>query len=158
MAYVALFIVLAVLEILSATLIFMFKDILHAVLGFSLVFVFNSALFFVLQQPFLALVQLLIMVGGVSTYVFVGVGSASYSKFKHTNYTILAISYAAIFLTFIYKLTTVTVVVPEANLLSSEVMAQAFTSNIGFLYAITGMLFAVGFSSIIIMRKLSGKK
>ena len=75
MGYIALFAIIALLEILSATLVFVFKDMLHVVLSFSALFIINSAIFMVLGQPFLALLQLFIMVGGVSTYLFVGVAS-----------------------------------------------------------------------------------
>lgn len=158
MDYLALFMILSLLEILSATLIFVFKDILHAVLAFSLVFVFNSALFFVLAQPFLALLQLFIMVGGVSTYIFVGVGSASYSKFRHTNYTFLIVTYLAVFISFSYRITSVTPIIPETNLLSTTLISQSISSNLGLLYIIVLTLFGIGLSSIVLMKKLGEKR
>ncbi len=158
MDYLAVFMVLALLEIFFATTIFIFKDLLHVVLAFSVAFLFNSALFFLLGQPILALLQMFIMVGGVSTYLFVGVGSASYSKFKYTNYTYLAIAYIAVFFTFVFRMTGVSPILPEQNVLSASLIAQTFSSNIGLLYIMAAMLFGIGLSSIVIMKKLGGKK
>lgn len=158
MDYTAVFMVLALLEVLFATMIFIFKDLLHVVLAFALAFLFNSALFFLLGQPFLALLQLFIMVGGVSTYLFVGVGSTSFSKFKYTNYTYLAVTYLAVFFTFIFRMQNVLPIFPEQNALSIQLIAQTFSSNLGLLYVMAAMLFGIGLSSIVIMKKLGGKR
>jgi NADH:ubiquinone oxidoreductase subunit 6 (subunit J) len=158
MAYVALFIILAMLEILSAILMYVFKDILHTVLALSALFIFNSAMFLILNQPFLALLQLFIMVGGVSTYIFVGVGSGGYSKFKNTNYKILAGVYVAIFLVFSIGLINVNPILSEQNSLTPSIIAQSLGQNVGLLYLIGLVLFGAGFGSIMLMRKLGDKK
>jgi NADH-quinone oxidoreductase subunit J len=156
MAYVALFIILALLEILSAILMFLFKDILHAVLALSALFVVNSAIFLVVNQPFLALLQLFIMVGGVSTYIFVGVSSGSYSKFRNTNYTVLAIIYVVMFLLFSIKLLQMQVqpIVTEQNALTGSLIMQSLGQNVGLLYLLAILLFGAGFGSIVLMKKL----
>lgn len=157
MAYVAIFIIAAILEIISAALIFWFKDILHTVLALSFVFIINSAFFLMLNQPLLALLQLFIMVGGVSTYVFVGVSSASFSKFSHTNYIILAIASIAILALFSYKIIPAGTQVNQQNLLSSSLIAQALGSNAVLLYLIGIFVFGAGYGSVILMRKLGEK-
>lgn len=158
MAYVALFIILALLEILSAILMYVFKDILHTVLALSFLFILNSAMFLVMNQPFLALLQLFIMVGGVSTYIFVGVGSVGYSKFKNTNYNILVVVYIVIFLLFSAKMVQTGPIIAEQNPLTNQLLSQSIGNNVGLLYIMGIMLFGVGLGSIMLMRKLGDKK
>lgn len=157
MAYTALFVIIALLEIFSAVFVFFFKDILHAVLALSMVFVFNSALFLVLAQPLLALIQLFVMVGGVSTYIFVGVASPSYSKFRGTNYVAFAAIYLVILLVFTVKVAQISPSAIEQNTVSSTLISETLSSNAGLLYILTILLFGTGFGSIMLMRKLSGK-
>jgi NADH:ubiquinone oxidoreductase subunit 6 (subunit J) len=156
MAYIALFATIALLEIVSAVLVFVFRNILHTILALALLFVFNSIMFLMLEQPLLALFQLFIMVGGVVTYIFVGVASSSYSKFKGTNYKILAIAYLAIFLLFSFKVVQSGQTANGHNILSTGLIQQSFESNIGIIYLLAIMLFGAGLSSIILIRKLGG--
>ncbi len=158
MAYVALFVIVALLETMSATLMFLFKNILHTVLALSSIFVLNSVMFLMLGQPLLALLQLFIMVGGVSTYIFVGVGSASYSKFKNTNYAVLAVIYLAVFVLFAAKMTQVNPIITQQNSLTGALVAQSIGPNVGLLYLMATMLFGTGLGSIVLMRKLGEKK
>jgi len=157
MVYVALFAILALLEIVSALLIFLFKDILHAVIALSATFIFNSALFLLLGQPLLALLQLFIMVGGVSAYMFVGVAAGSYSKFKHMNFLVFFALIAIIIAALYFVTSSSTVSATGQNLLSSQMITDTLTQNAGLLYIIVAMLFGTGIGSIILMRKLGGK-
>lgn len=158
MAYVVLLVILALLEITSALLIFVFKDILHTVLALSALFVFNSAMFLVLNQPFLALLQLFIMVGGVSTYVFVGVASPSFSKFRNTNLGLFAVIYVALFLLLLSRLSQASPILTEQNALTGPLIAQSLGQNAGMLYLIAIVLFGSGFGSIVLMKKLGDKR
>ena len=89
--YPIMFIVLALAELLSISLIFVFKDILHSVLSLAMAFFINSLIFLMLEQPLLALLQLFVMVGGISTFLFVGVASVSLSRFGHANLLLLLV-------------------------------------------------------------------
>ncbi|MDE1871638.1 MAG: hypothetical protein KGI06_05375 [Candidatus Micrarchaeota archaeon] len=158
MAYVAIFVIIALLEIISAILVFVFKNILHIVLALSSLFIFNSAMFFVLGQPLLALLQVFIMVGGISTYIFIGVAAGSYSKFRGTNYAVLAIVYVAIFALFSVKVMQSGIYANAQNTLTSVEVSQSLLQNSGLLYFLAIMLFGTGFGSILLMKKLGRKK
>lgn len=158
MSYPAVFITVAALEILSVILIFVFKDVLHSILALSSFFLLNSILFFMLEQPIIALLQLFIMVGGVTTYLFVGVASASYSHFKHTNYIALIFLSAATTFLFLYKVSDTRFLNTQQNFLSDQAISAALTSNIGLLYIIAFMLFSIGLGSIILLKNLGAKK
>jgi NADH-quinone oxidoreductase subunit J len=158
MAYVALFIIVALLEVLSAALMFYFKDILHTVLALSSFFAFNSAMFLILNEPLLALLQLFIMIGGISTYVFVGVASSGYSKFKNTSYILLIVMVAVIAVLFSIKTLNINLVTNEQNVVTSQFIAQSLSSNLGIIYLLTILLFGTGLGSIILIKKLGEKK
>ena len=158
MVYAALFITVALLEIFAAVFIFVFKDILHVVLSVSALFAFNSAMFFILSQPLLALLQLFIMVGGISTYIFVGVSSPGYSKFRSTNYLVFGIVYMLFLFVFTVKIAQVSPLSLQQNVLSGSIIANSITANYGVLYLLAVMLFGTGFGSILLMKKLGGDK
>ncbi|MCL4389050.1 MAG: hypothetical protein M1528_03240 [Candidatus Marsarchaeota archaeon] len=154
--------ILGVLAMLSALLVFYFKKISHIAVAISALFFMNSLLFLALNQPILAVIQLFIMVGGISTYLFIGVGSAPYSGFKHVNWPVLAISSIAIFALIFYGL-------QESGGLSSlsasalpgsysaNAIAGSFSSAPSLLaiYAIMIMLFGIGIGAIKLLKRLS---
>ena len=73
MLSLALFLAVAVLELISIALIVLFKDIMHSSLALASLFFMNLLVFLMLQQPLLAVVQLFVLVGGISTYMIIGV-------------------------------------------------------------------------------------
>lgn len=155
---IAIFTILAILEIASIALIYTFKDVLHSVIALAMFFIFNSALFLIINQPLIALIQLFIMVGGIATYAFVGVSSSGYSKFKHTNYYLLVISSVLLFIAFAYSILNANLLVDQQNSISSSLIAQSIGPNIGLMYVMGLMLFGIGFGSIILMKKMRSEK
>ncbi len=77
-------IIIALLELVAIAFIFLSKSLLHSVISLTLAFIANSAIFLAIGQPFIAIIQLFIFVGGISTYALVGVASASFSKFLYS--------------------------------------------------------------------------
>ncbi|MDE1833073.1 MAG: hypothetical protein KGH58_01505 [Candidatus Micrarchaeota archaeon] len=155
MDYTLLFAAVAALEVISAVLIFTFRNVLHSVLALSLTFLFNSILFLALQQTLLSLIQLFIMVGGVSTYIFVGVANSGLSRFRHTS--LLALGIMAPILIVAYATNLMFVgqgTVTQENQVSGLMIKSALASNIGVLYVIAFALFATGISSIVLLKSL----
>ncbi|MDE1810449.1 MAG: hypothetical protein KGH66_00170 [Candidatus Micrarchaeota archaeon] len=159
MDYVLLFAAVATLEVISAILIFAFRNVLHSVLALSMTFLFNSVLFLALQQTMLALIQLFIMVGGVSTYIFVGVASSGLSKFKHTSFLALAIMAPILIVAYATNLFYIgqgTAV--QQNELSGPMIKASLSSDTGTLYIIAFVLFATGVSSIVLLKGIGAKR
>ena len=153
--------ILGGLAILSALLVFYFKRISHIAVAISALFFANSLLFLALDQPILAVIQLLIMVGGVSTYLFIGVGSAPYSRFKHVNWPALIISSIAIFVLVFYGLqesgalsSLSASALPSPYSANSIMGSFASTSSLLALYAIMIMLFGLGIGAIKLLNRL----
>lgn len=156
--------VLAALMVIGTLLIFVFRNVLHVAVALSIIFFVNSLVFLLLNQPLLAVIQLLIMIGGVSVYLFVGVAAAGYSNFKYTNYAALAVTAVAIFLVMLYGLYSSGTAgsingLPLANQFSSSQIISSLTSRytIVSLYAITIMLFLIAIASIPLLKDLRVK-
>lgn len=149
------------LALISAISVFIFRNILHIAAAISVLFFLNSLLFLALNQPILAVIQLLIMVGGVSTYLFVGVAAIGYSKFKYTNWPAFIISAIAIFAIIFYGLynsSTISAIAPSAapQAYSANSISQSFSSNYSIfsLYSIMITLFGIGISAIKLLNRL----
>lgn len=155
---IVLFIIAAALEIGAAMLVFTFKDVLHSILALAFVFMLNSAILLMLAQPMLALLQLFIMVGGVATYAFVGASSSSYSRFRHTNVYVLAVSTIVLFLLLGYGALRSAPATGMQNTLSGASISQSLGSSVAMLYVMAVMLFGIGFGSILLMRKMGEDK
>lgn len=156
--------ILAALITIGALLIFVFKDVLHVAVSLALVFFANSLIFLFLNQPLLAVIQLLIMIGGVSVYLFVGVAAASYSNFRYTNYIAFAVAAIAVFASMTYGLySSGTVFMLQgmhlSNQYSSAQVVASLTSRytIISLYAITLMLFMLALAAIPLLKDLRVK-
>lgn len=158
MVYAPIFYALAAIEIISIALIFVFKDALHSVLALSMAFFFNSVLFLALGQPLLALIQLFIMVGGVSTYVFVGVASIGLANFRHTRLAVLAALSVAAFLVLSYKMLSTQFPAVQANTFSIQQIAPAISSNVALFYLIVFMVFSIGLGSIVMLKRIGANR
>jgi len=151
---------LAALILVCASLIFILKDVLHVALALSAVFFVNSLIFLVIGQPLLALIQLFIMVGGVSVYLFVGVAAAGYSHFKYTNYWVLAIVAIAIFSALLYGVYLHGLSGPAAgqppSAYTTAQVAVSLSSKYTLIaiYSIALMLFLVALSAIPLLNRL----
>ncbi len=154
----ALVLVPAILMIVGTALIFVLKDTMHAAVSLAFIFILNSLIFLMLDQPLLALIQLFIMVGGVSVYLFVGVASSSYSNFKHTNYFLFAGIAIVLFAITAYG-------AYSSNAFQSYQLTNSFgiseasaafsmSSTIISLYAITFMLFILALGSLPLLNRL----
>lgn len=70
-----LFALVSILTICSAAAIFISRRVIHAVIAVTFAFAGSAALFAYMNQVMLALLQLFIFVGGLSTYLMVAVAS-----------------------------------------------------------------------------------
>ncbi len=150
--------IIAVLELAAIAFIFISKSLLHSVISLTLAFVANSALFLAMQQPFLAIIQLFIFVGGISTYAIVGVASASFSKFPHTN----RLAFVAVFIILLavisYPVFGMKNTVMQYNQFTALQVKTGISSYMGLFYLITAMLFGIAIGSIILVKSLGRSK
>lgn len=159
MAYLIMvtFILIAIFEILAAALVFKFKDVLHAAIALSMLFFANSVAFLLLNNTILAVIQLFIMIGGISTYIFVGVSSAAYSKFKHTRPVLLVALAVALFAVMSYPL----IVSGYAGTQNNSVTVQNLPAYMGgalpYLFLLLALLFGICLGGIVLLKKIGAK-
>ncbi|MCL5430271.1 MAG: hypothetical protein M1504_02215 [Candidatus Marsarchaeota archaeon] len=158
---IVIFAIFAALGIIFSILVFTFKDILRATLMLSGVFFANSLLFLLIGQPILAVVQLFIMVGGVTTFIFAGVASIPYSKFKHTRLRLLIVFWIVFFLAIVLPLflgNSLGVSGSEGNIFNGSSINESISSGIGLFYIMLILLFGVSLGSIVLMKRMGAKK
>ena len=153
-----IFFIVAVFEIASVIAVFKLKDILHAAIALATVFFANSIMFLLIDQDLLAILQLFIMIGGVSTYIFVGVASGSFSRFKHTSYIGLAVISAILAAALLYPLVALGSSATVSNALTESEISEGMSSSIQYFYFIAIFIFAVSIGAVIVMKRVGGKK
>lgn len=144
----------AAVAIFAALFMFKAKEMTHAMTAFLVVATAGAAILAVLGLPLLALLQLFIMVGGVSTYLFVGVSSENLSRFKHTSISALAILVVALLAVPVYKIYSLASTANQGNVLSNSAIKASVAANLPLFYMIAILMFGIGIGSIIMMRTL----
>ncbi len=145
-----------VVALVAALSVFRAREMSHAMVGFLFVSVSTAALLALLGLPLLALLQLFIMVGGVSTYLFVGVSSESLSRFKHTSFPVLFIIAICLAVVPVYKVLAMPTGPAQAGVLSQSAMAAGISGNVVLFYMLGVLLFGIGLASIVMMRSFKG--
>ena len=139
-----------------ASVIFLFKDIMHVGISLAFLFLSLSAVYLVLGQPLLAVVQVFIMVGGVSTYLMVGSASAIVSRFKHSNVLAGAVLFILFFGAMFYPVLSsgafnggITV-----TALSGSAIESSMVLGIAPFYLLAVLLFGISIGSIVLFMKV----
>jgi NADH-quinone oxidoreductase subunit J len=154
----ALFLIVSVMGLVVSFLVFAVKDILHAALMLSAVFFVNSLFFFMLDQPLLAVVQLFIMIGGITTFLFVGVASVQYSKFKHTEVAGLAVLWTIVFVILVLPLNYVQITPFQSNLFGPDSIALSLGTSSMLFYLMLFTMFGVALGAILLLKKVGADK
>lgn len=150
---VILFAIVSIGAIVLSYLVFVLKDVLHAALALASLFFFNSLFFLLVGQPLLAVVQLFIMVGGIATFLFVGVGSIAYSRFRHTRMVTLVIIWAALFLTLTAALNGISFTAGQPSTFWAGNIASSLDSSAPLFYVMALAMFGVSLGAILLLKK-----
>lgn len=158
MIYLALFAIVSVVGVVLAALMFAFKDILHSALALSGVFLVNSLLFIALSQPLLAVIQLFIMIGGITTFLFVGVASATYSQFSYTRMILLAALSAIVFLVLTVPLLSTQFNGQQSDVFGVASIGTSLGISAGIFYLMLFLMFGVSLGAILLLKKTGANK
>ena len=129
------------------------NKMIHAALFLSLVFFINALVFLLLSQPILAILQLMIMVGGIATYIFVSVAPAKNSIAK-VRYGVLVLLFIILFVNLALPM-LLKGYINNAGLNYSfglNNMIYYISANIGLFYLMGIMLFTTALAAIILMK------
>ncbi len=158
MLELAMFLVVAAGEFVAIALMVTFRDIMHSSLALSALFFMNSLAFLMLHQSLLAVVQLFVLVGGISTYMVIGVASGSFSRFRHSRPWAMALVAAVLFALITYPLSGMSFATAQENVATGAVIAGSLGAYIGLFYLMTFLLFAIALGSIILLKGAGGKR
>jgi NADH-quinone oxidoreductase subunit J len=153
-----IFALISIAVLAAPVLLFLFKDILHAVLALSALFFFNSLVFLLLGQPLLAVIQLFVMVGGVSTFLFVGAASGAYPNFKYNKLAVFVIIGIILFAVVVYPLNSVQFTGTGANQFNSQDIAFQLEASSPIFYLMALVMFSVCFGSVLLLKKIGAIK
>ncbi len=148
------FLIMAMLELVSIAAIFVLKDFLHIGIMLAGVFLLNSLMFLILGQPLLAIIQLFILIGGITTYIVIGVASTSYSEFTHTNVAKLAVASIILFAVIAYPMHALQFSQGHPNAFSGSGISDSISLYLPLFYILAIMIFAAAFGSIILFKRI----
>lgn len=150
-----IFVLSAAVGLVLSAMVFIFKDILHAALALAGIFAINSLIFITLNQPLLAVVQLFIMVGGIATFIFVGVATAQYPEFKYTKLAWLGVAWILLFVAMAFPLGTSWYSTGQLmNEFGASDIASSISTNAGFYYIMLLLMFGVALGGILLLKKI----
>ncbi len=148
------FYLLAPLTVISALLIFVQKKLVRAVIALSGAFLGSALLFLLLGQTLIAILMLIIFIGGLSTYLIVAVAT------EEKNIKLISLEYfgiiAAVFFAFMVLLLVylpAQASAPTPNFLNAA--ASAFQYGYPTLYIVVILLFSVTIAGTLIIKKFA---
>ena len=153
-----LFLLVSVIELAAVAFIILSRDLLHSSLALAVLFFLNSVMFLLLAQPLLAVIQLFILIGGISTYMIIGVASSSFSKFRHGRPGLMLLLAAVLFAVMVYPLSGMSFSSIQSNAATSSSAGASIGHYIGIFYLLTFMLFAVALGSILLFKRIGENK
>ncbi len=149
---IILFVIASAIMVLSGIAIFYQKSIMRAVVALTIAFTASSFIFFILGQNFIALLQLFIFVGGMSTYLIVAV-SSEYKKINKIEFSAICAIALMIGLGFLLILTGVQFSTATTQVSMSTFFVDVFQSYYPIIFAAIIMLFLVAMGSVIVIRR-----
>ncbi len=146
-------------EIFVAVALFRLREMLHIGIALSLIFFFNSLVFIIASQPLLAVLQLFVAIGGISTYFIIGVAAIGVSKFRYVRFGLLAFSAILIFVLLSYSVSGIF----GSNLRSSNPIGAheagfQFNGYVPVFYLVTLLLFGIGLGSVALFQKIRNNR
>ncbi len=146
-----IFAIVAILEAIAAILVYTSKKLLHSVVALALFFIINTLMFIVFYQPLFAAIQLFIMVGGVSAYIFLSVGQHMQSPLKHTNYLSMAVFSVLAFIAFFFLFSGSGITSPASIPISQPGLSSDLAIAIPFFYEMAFLLFGTSLAAVVLL-------
>ncbi|MGC8538605.1 MAG: NADH-quinone oxidoreductase subunit J [Candidatus Micrarchaeia archaeon] len=154
MILLLMFYCLAALGFFIATFVFSEKSVYKAAIALALVFTVSSLIILLSSQVFLAVLQLLIMVGGIGTYLIVAVASETESEKRHAGMATLFAVFAVIAALLVYSIVGnpagAGAVVQNIN---SEIQG-AFSTYYLLFYLIIFLMFSAAIGSVVLLKRI----
>lgn len=148
------FYAIAALTITSSILVFVQKRLVHAVIALSVVFFGSALVFFLIGQTLVALLQLIVFVGGFSTYLIVAVATEEKGA-RPVRFPVFVVLSVLLFAGIVFALQGI----PSQQLGAGNNFLAAATSALAsgyaVLYIMAAMLFAAAIGGVMIIRRFT---
>ncbi|MDE1874081.1 MAG: NADH-quinone oxidoreductase subunit J [Candidatus Micrarchaeota archaeon] len=146
-------ILLAAVTVGSGAALFLQKRLMRSVIFLALAAVGSSLIFIYIGQTLVALLQLLVFVGGLSTYLIVAV-AAEEKQVKMRNVFVFAASAIVLAVGFVAALSGLGPTQVSGNAFSGAAQ-NAFSEYYAVLFASVFLLFAVAVGSVAVIKKFA---
>ena len=153
MLEIVIFVLLTVVGVVSAMAILAQKELFKASIGLAFVFVVVSGLIFVMGQGVIALLQLFILVGGLSTYLIVAVAAERQTGFEHVDPRIFIPVFLVIAAVLFYAIVSNTQQGSGSNVSIGAEFAAAISTYYALIAGAVFLVFAVGIGSIMLIKR-----
>lgn len=144
---------LAAILVIAGILVFVQRRLVHAVVALAAVATISALMFLYLDETLVALLQLLIFVGGLSTYLMVAVAA------EEKNVSIRSVAIFAVALALLGAvLVAVAYELPAQSQSGTSFLAlagSALGQYYGIIFASVFLLFAVAMASVLVIKKFS---
>lgn len=139
---------------LSSLFVFFQRKLVHAVLALTMAFSSSSMLFLVLNQPFIALLQLLVFVGGLSTYLMISLSNEE-KKAKYLRLALFVplVVVLTVWFYFFAQMAFTAYTFVGGSINNTFAMALENYYPLFFIFAV--LLFATALGSVLFIKKLT---
>ena len=147
-------IMLLIVTVTSSVAIFLPKKLLHSVIFLALTATASSLILLYMGQLLVALLQLLVFVGGLSTYLIVAVASEEkHEKLSSRVRLAVATSVVLVVLSLLmYNMPGIQTGVGNSFSAAAQI---AFSNNYALLFASVFLLFVTAIGSVLVIKKFS---
>jgi NADH:ubiquinone oxidoreductase subunit 6 (subunit J) len=148
------FAAVSVLMIVSSLFIFFSRRLVHAILALTTAFIGSALVFLLLGQVFVAMLQLLIFVGGLSTYLMVAIAYEEKQR-RYVSYrTFFVVAIVLVFCLYAFTYRVVGQESPNGYGMVSA-FGPALQGYYFILFAVVVLLFAAAVGSVLFLKKFT---
>ncbi len=148
------FYAVAAITLASAASVFVWKRLVHAVISLAVAFLGSALLFFLIGQTLAALLQLIVFVGGFSTYLIVAVATEEKNA-KLMRFPVFAVLSVLLFAGVAFALQSLPqqTANPGSGFLAAA--PAALGSGYAILYVMAVLLFAATIGGVMIIKRFT---
>ncbi|MDE1761976.1 MAG: hypothetical protein KGH78_02155 [Candidatus Micrarchaeota archaeon] len=130
------------------------RELFKAAIGLAFVFIAVSGFVLLMGQPLLALFQLFILVGGLSTYLIVAVASEARTQFNHVDWRMFVGVFVVLAIVLTYAVSVNTPHVLGSGGETSQELISSISNYYALMAAVAFAVFAIGIGSILLIKRV----
>ncbi|MDE1850803.1 MAG: hypothetical protein KGH54_03355 [Candidatus Micrarchaeota archaeon] len=153
MLELALFVLLTVVGILASVSVLGQRSLFKSSIALAILFAVVAGYILMLGQTLIALFQLLVLVGGLSTYLVVAVAAEGQIGFRHVSPRLFSVVFVVLAGIMMYAVAINSNAQFSALPSMSDEIVLAIGSGFGMIAAIVFLMFAAGIGSVMLIKR-----